>query len=516
MFEPTNPLILRRGAITKPKETRRKRQRTPSGQSQTEDGNNDLIPIPLEGLSVHEPIAHQNSEESYVQSTMFQSNSWSRRNESMTRRNRFLTRHRTKQSTVVRNTSVNSGHSTLRVSEGSHENERTTGARVGLDPSVLRIEDVVDPPIVSGGSASTSDDSELGKVLIIEKEGKAQTHFQLGNCIGCSPRASVYRAINWNTMQMIAVKQIQLEGLKTEEIAQLVHEVDLVKRLSHPNIIKYEGMVRDSPRNTLSMVLEYAQNGSLEQMLEEFGKLNEKLVASYVIQVLEGLNYLHHNGIMHCNLKAANILMTQSGEVKLSDFGISLYLRAIEHVDKPEGVSCMPNWVAPEVIELRPLSTKSDIWSLGCTTIELLTGTPPYGDVVNALNVMFRIVENDGPPIPEGLSDLLVAFLKDCFHKTPAQRPSAHELSQHEWLNCALIKDLHSQSDIPLAHMEDTVQRKTTSATDTATTTTTTTTTITTTTTKTVTTTTTTTTSDINNSPIIKSEASLSDTSLSL
>jgi serine/threonine protein kinase len=124
--------------------------------------------------------------------------------------------------------------------------------------------------------------------------------------------------------------------------------------------------------------------GSLERMLGEFGKLNEKLVASHVIQVLEGLDYLHHNGIVHCNLKAANILMTPSGEVKLSDFGTSLYLRAIEHVDT--GVSCKPNWAAPEVIELRPVPTKSDIWSLGCTVIELLTGSPPYGDLVNALD----------------------------------------------------------------------------------------------------------------------------------
>ena len=66
----------------------------------------------------------------------------------------------------------------------------------------------------------------------------------------------MYRAINWNTMQMVAVKQIQLEGLKTEEITQLVHEVDLLKTLSHPNVIKYEGMVKDSLTNTLSIVLE--------------------------------------------------------------------------------------------------------------------------------------------------------------------------------------------------------------------------------------------------------------------
>jgi serine/threonine protein kinase len=109
-------------------------------------------------------------------------------------------------------------------------------------------------------------------------------------------------------------------------------------------------------------------------------------VASYVIQVLDGLDHLHHNSIVHCNLKAANVLLTQSGEVKLSDFGISLYnlKRTFEHVDK--GVSCMPNWAAPEVIELRSVSTKSDIWSFGCTVIELLTGKPPYGDIVNALD----------------------------------------------------------------------------------------------------------------------------------
>jgi hypothetical protein len=176
MFEPTSPLILRRGAITKPKEKRRKRQRTPSGQSQTEAGDSDSIPIPLEGLSVHEPIAHKNSEELYVQSTIFQSNSWSGRNESITRRNQLLTHRKTKQSTVVRNTSGNSDHSTLRKSEASHGNERNTDERVGLHPSV-RIEDVVDPAIAPGGGASTSDDSESRKVLVIEKEGEAPTRF---------------------------------------------------------------------------------------------------------------------------------------------------------------------------------------------------------------------------------------------------------------------------------------------------------------------------------------------------
>ena len=143
-------------------------------------------------------------------------------------------------------------------------------------------------------------------------------------------------------------------------------------------------------------------------MLETFGKMSEKLVASYVIQVLEGLDYLHHNDTVHGNLKAANILITLSGKVKLSDIGISLNLRALEHVrkgvfrmpnrdagdsplisrtfeDADKGISCTPNWSAPEVINLKGTYTKSDIWSLGCTIIELLTGNPPYGNIVNAM-----------------------------------------------------------------------------------------------------------------------------------
>ncbi|KAH9991816.1 kinase-like domain-containing protein [Russula vinacea] len=196
-------------------------------------------------------------------------------------------------------------------------------------------------------------------------------------------------------------------------------------------------------KNTLSIVLEYVQNGSLKQMLEEFGKLSEDLVASYIVQVLEGLDYLHHNDIVHSNLKASNILLTKSGHVKLSDFGLSLNPHALEDVGN--GISCMPNWTAPEVIELKRASAKSDMWSLGCTVIESLTGQPPYGDLVRALSVMFRIVEDDGPPIPEGLSDSLVTFLKECYHKDPAQRPSAKELSQHEWLDQSLSKVRHPQ-----------------------------------------------------------------------
>ncbi|KAG9124161.1 hypothetical protein FRC07_012619 [Ceratobasidium sp. 392] len=284
------------------------------------------------------------------------------------------------------------------------------------------------------------------RVLTVKEEGQLAVHYSLGDCIGKGQFGSVYRALNLTTGQMVAVKQLALDGLKPEEVKNLKKEVDLLKSLSHPSIVKYEGMAQDEEH--LSIVLEYVENGSLGQTLKAFGKLNEKLAASYVIRILEGLHYLHQSSVVHCDLKAANILTTKNGNVKLSDFGVSLNLTAMEKVNEVAGT---PNWMAPEVIELKGASTKSDIWSLGCVVIELLTGRPPYGDIPNGLTVMFRIVDDEGPPIPEGFSPMLRNFLELCFNKDPNLRPSAAILFEHPWLkqNWGAYKELRPQDSIP-------------------------------------------------------------------
>ncbi|KIJ55222.1 hypothetical protein M422DRAFT_151666 [Sphaerobolus stellatus SS14] len=310
------------------------------------------------------------------------------------------------------------------------------------------------PSSVVGGM----DGSAVRQTLIVKEEGKPATHYQLGNCIGRGQFGSVYRALNLNTGQTVAVKRIRLEGLSETEIKQLMHEVEIVKRLSHPSIVKYEGMARDS--DTLSIVLEYAENGSLAQTLKAFGKLNEGLVASYVTKVLEGLHYLHSSDVVHCDLKAANILTTKTGNVKLSDFGVSLNLRAMEQIKND--VAGTPNWMAPEVIELKGASPASDIWSLACTIIELLTGAPPYADVQNSMSVMFRIVEDPMPPIPDSLSEPVQDFLRACFNKDPTERPDAVALFEHPWLKneWGIYKELRPQDSIPfLRRVSAEVQR---------------------------------------------------------
>ncbi|KAI6164606.1 Pkinase-domain-containing protein [Pisolithus thermaeus] len=281
------------------------------------------------------------------------------------------------------------------------------------------------------------DGSGIRQAITVTDEGKQPVQYQLGNCIGRGQFGTVYRALNMCTGQMVAVKRIRLEGLKEDEVTQLMEEVDLMKSLSHPSIVKYEGMVRDN--NTLNIVLEYAESGSLGQTLKAFGNLNEHLVASYVVKILE----------VHCDLKAANILTTKTGNVKLSDFGVSLNLKAVQR--EMNNVAGTPNWMAPEVIELKGASTKSDIWSLGCTVIELLTGRPPYGDITNSMTVMFRIVEDDMPPLPENCSDALQDFLQQCFNKDPELRPDAETLCEHPWLTSSwdALKELRPQDSIP-------------------------------------------------------------------
>ena len=151
------------------------------------------------------------------------------------------------------------------------------------------------------------------------------------------------------------------------------------------------------------------ENGSLLHTLKTYGSFSEKLAKSYVLQLLDALCYLHSMDVVHCDIKAANLLTTKRGSVKLADFGVSLNLKLREG-DIEAMVAGTPNWMAPEIIELKGPCTASDIWSLGCTIIEFVTGSPPYSHLL-AMTTLFRIVEDEHPPLPENISEVFPYFL---------------------------------------------------------------------------------------------------------
>ncbi|CAO3650644.1 unnamed protein product [Cunninghamella blakesleeana] len=274
---------------------------------------------------------------------------------------------------------------------------------------------------------SNHQDEDKVRLCLQGKDGSTTAQYQLGNCIGKGQFASVYRALDLSTGEIVAIKRIKLEDGEQDE--EMMKEIALLKNMSHSNVIRYLGFIRN--KNHLNIILEYAENGSLMSTLKSFGAFPEKLVASFCIKILNGLDYLHENDVVHCDLKAANILTTKTGNVKLTDFGVSLNLKIKK--DDNETVSGTPNWMAPEVIELQGASTKSDIWSLGCTLIELVTGKPPYADLIS-MSAMFRIVEDEYPPLPDNITDEMRDFLLCCFQKNPDDRPTANILKEHPWL----------------------------------------------------------------------------------
>ncbi|KAG0148073.1 hypothetical protein CROQUDRAFT_41983 [Cronartium quercuum f. sp. fusiforme G11] len=251
--------------------------------------------------------------------------------------------------------------------------------------------------------------------------------YQLGEVLGRGAFGCVFRALNWFTGETVAVKQVGLSNIPRSELPEIMSEIDLLKNLDHPNIVQYRGFVKTS--DYLYIILEYCENGSLHTICKKFGKFPESLVAVYICQVLEGLLYLHEQGVIHRDIKGSNILATKEGGVKLADFGVATRTGALTD----NAVVGSPYWMAPEVVDQSGATTASDIWSVGCVVIELLEGKPPYY-FLEPMPALFRIVNDDCPPLPESASPIARDFLLQCFQKDQNLRISAKKLLKHPWM----------------------------------------------------------------------------------
>ncbi|KAI7896522.1 kinase-like domain-containing protein [Mucor mucedo] len=252
--------------------------------------------------------------------------------------------------------------------------------------------------------------------------------YALGRSIGKGQFGEVFGGLNMDTGEYVAIKRIKRNQMDCDDM----NEVGVLKHLNNEHIVRYVGFSKD--KEYLNIILEYVEMGSLHNNIKAFGKFPEKLAASYTFKILSGLHYLHSKDVIHCDLKAANILTTKTGSLKLTDFGVSLSLKMKddENTGEPAGT---PNWMAPEVIKFAGASAKSDIWSLGCTIVEMLTGKPPYAGMPS-FTALYRIVEDDEPPIPKNiiLSEDGREFLLACFKKNPQDRPTAYDLMQSKWM----------------------------------------------------------------------------------
>ncbi|KAI3728539.1 hypothetical protein L6452_17176 [Arctium lappa] len=273
--------------------------------------------------------------------------------------------------------------------------------------------------------------SRQATTTAFHKSKTLDNKYMLGDEIGKGAYGRVYKGLDLENGDFVAIKQVSLENIAQEDLNIIMQEIDLLKNLNHKNIVKYLGSLKT--KTHLHIILEYVENGSLANIIKpnKFGPFPESLVAVYIAQVLEGLVYLHEQGVIHRDIKGANILTTKEGLVKLADFGVATKLTEADV--NTHSVVGTPYWMAPEVIEMSGVCAASDIWSVGCTVIELLTCVPPYYDL-QPMPALFRIVQDENPPIPDSLSPGITDFLRQCFKKDARLRPDAKTLLSHPWI----------------------------------------------------------------------------------
>jgi serine/threonine protein kinase len=286
----------------------------------------------------------------------------------------------------------------------------------------------------------------LSSSIIVGQRGT----YALLEAIGKGAYGTVHKAIWREVGRHVAIKRVVRARLSSDEEVALQSEIDLFKHLKHQHIVNYVEAVYAESSPYVDIVMEFVEGGSLFSIIQQLhpyrsqggdgadtGHLfTEPVVASYIVQVLRGLCYLHKQGVVHRDIKGANILVTKESIVKLADFGVSSTKRGADISSSSSAaldIAGTPYWMAPEIITLEGCSTVSDIWSVGCTVIELLTGNPPYHHLSD-VTALFRIVTDDCPPLPDDITADCQNFLRACFNKDMNARATADTLLGHTWL----------------------------------------------------------------------------------
>uniref|UniRef100_A0A8C1GM61 non-specific serine/threonine protein kinase n=1 Tax=Cyprinus carpio TaxID=7962 RepID=A0A8C1GM61_CYPCA len=248
--------------------------------------------------------------------------------------------------------------------------------------------------------------------------------------IGSGTYGDVFKARNIKSSEMAAIKIVKLDP--GDDITSIQQEITMMKECKHKNIVAYYGTYH---RNTkLWICMEYCGGGSLQDIYQVTGPLKEKQIAYICRETLQGLNHLHETGKIHRDIKGANILLTDRGDVKLADFGVAAEISA--SVAKRKSFIGTPYWMAPEVAAVEKKGGYNhlcDIWAVGITAIELAELQPPMFDLHPMRALMLMSKSSFQPPKLKDKSKWSAgfhSFVKMCLIRSPRKRPTAETLLQ--------------------------------------------------------------------------------------
>lgn len=231
----------------------------------------------------------------------------------------------------------------------------------------------------------------------------------------------VYK-VQWQ-QQIVAVKVFEVSQSE-EDTAEFVRETAIMGRLRNPNVVQFYGACLEE--NSACLVMEYMEQGSLFDHLAK-AELTPGQQKQIAIDIAKGVHYLHHQGIVHRDLKSGNVLLNKEGHAKITDFGLSkIQTHSVMSISKKtEAIA----WCAPEFLQEGQATPKTDMFSFGMVVWEIFTGKKPFADLSNS-ELTKKILAGEREVLPKDLPEGIAKLIQDCWSADPAQRPDAAQALQ--------------------------------------------------------------------------------------
>lgn len=384
-----------------------------------------------------------------------------------TKRVQLPTTANTTTSDTVTKTSVNSGSSVSSIRDAIIRSGNTPFS-LTAEPQPERREVVHQDPVANPveDAAANSNSGVFGGMGQRAVSTSMGYRILYDHAMGSGAFGAVFKAFDLQNGRTVAVKETHLSsgtaGAPAAKAAakdnsrgpatngsnassdSSTKEFDILKNLEHPNIVQvYELDVIPESR-MLRVFMEWVTGGSISSVLrQQHFRLHENVVRHYARDALKGLAYLHGKGILHLDVKPANMLVTHQGAVKLGDFGTTMFLNKAAGTVMTGQTTGTPAYMAPEIISSGKFYRGSDIWAWACSVIEMASGELPWSHLPPekhaALPLMFHIATAKPPAhcplIPEHLSASLKEILMACFSPSLSLRPSAEALLGTEYFS---------------------------------------------------------------------------------